>query len=686
MGSNNKQQPLTEDQASGSTGETTTENDNVCGICKELMIGNQHCVIISKCNHVFHRPCIENFLSDKSICPTCQNPCELGNLKRFDFQSVKPSNPKQTSNFRGRGRGAISKQTKTRSGKIIVEELEQSQNLLEFSNLETASSILPQWFQTPTKNSNKKSTITLPQNNPSFNKQTTTTLPQDPQDPPDEQNSIINSPLSLPRNNQNTLLHNISDSSKVTPTKQLPLTIPLNFQELYSRRVSHRPVRHNNNMSDNNENYVTASEIDRVIENSLMRILGNLNITPTNTQSSLSSSSQVPLQENTQHNSSDQRRSQSEIQQNYSLPPNNMSNSQRQTRDSYSHQGFSQPSQSRPSNITSNNFNQTFEPNVHYYNPQPQNSVFSNQSQNGQNSHIYNTARVDENFARRSDKITSIIQNWNLKFDGSTNGIRVDDFLYRLRSLTSDTFNNDFEIICRNLHILLTGKAREWYWNYHKQVQTIRWDEFCIALRYEYKDFRTNFDFMEEVRNRKMKPSESFEVFFEDVSSFLSRLDPPMPEADIIEILKRNLSPELRRELLYVPVYTIAHLRKLVQMRENLFGGDSLRRNIPPKFNPNFAARRTVAELDFSLEDDSCNASGFINPSVEAVQQTAMASKCWNCDSAGHHWEDCLQNKTVFCYGCGAKETYKPQCPKCSAKKISNSKNETRQNYFRPAP
>lgn len=34
------------------------------------------------------------------------------------------------------------------------------------------------------------------------------------------------------------------------------------------------------------------------------------------------------------------------------------------------------------------------------------------------------------------DKITSIIQNWNLRFDGSSTGLNVDEFLYRVRSLT----------------------------------------------------------------------------------------------------------------------------------------------------------------------------------------------------------------------------------------------------------
>lgn len=57
-----------------------------------------------------------------------------------------------------------------------------------------------------------------------------------------------------------------------------------------------------------------------------------------------------------------------------------------------------------------------------------------------------------------SDKATSIIQSWGLKFDGSSNGINVEEFLYRNRSLTQDNFKGDFSVILKNLNTLLVGK------------------------------------------------------------------------------------------------------------------------------------------------------------------------------------------------------------------------------------
>lgn len=209
------------------------------------------------------------------------------------------------------------------------------------------------------------------------------------------------------------------------------------------------------------------------------------------------------------------------------------------------------------------------------------------------------------------------------------------------------------------MHILLTGKAREWYCRYHKQVENIQWSEFCAAIKYQYKDFKTNFDLREELRNRKMKTGETFDSFFDGMSAILDRLDKPIPENELIEILTKNLRPDIRHELLYVPIYSIAHLRKLVQMRENLMNDEHFRKNPQSKVFATNCPRRNVAELDFSENSDYESNIGN-ELSVNAVEQRPSSTKCWNCDQLGHHWQDCLGNRTIFCYGCGEKNTYRP--------------------------
>lgn len=149
-----------------------------------------------------------------------------------------------------------------------------------------------------------------------------------------------------------------------------------------------------------------------------------------------------------------------------------------------------------------------------------------------------------------------------------------------------------------------------------------------------------------------------------------SRMSTPIPEQQLIEMLTRNLLPEIRHELLYVQIRSIAHLRKLVQMRENLLGEVATRRFPKPAPNPVFSRRNVAAlEDDNSIQDTDPNLGD-----VDAIQAPIKIYRCWNCDGEGHGWDMCLENRKVFCYGCGAKNIYKPQCPNCLAKRAEKAK------------
>lgn len=360
-------------------------------------------------------------------------------------------------------------------------------------------------------------------------------------------------------------------------------------------------------------NAIDYNEINRLIEANLTRLLQNINILP---------------------NSEQVRRSNAVQEQNANSFPvmNNITTT-----------NITRP-QTAPTNASSNLFN--LSPNTF------------------QNSNVTTMP---------SDKATSIIQSWNLKFDGSSSGLNVEEFLYRIRSLTNDNFNGDYAVICRNLNTLLTGKAKEWYWRYHKQTPCLNWNEFCEAIRGQYKDFKTSFDIREEIRNRKQKANESFDAFFEAVSAIMDRLPRPMTEEELIEILPRNLRPEVRQDLLYVRINSISHLRQLVQTREHFLNDEYVRKNLAMR-HPGISQipRRHVADIDIAVDLDISE-----DPvhNVDAFHKTVVNSQCWNCDETGHHWQDCLHDRTIFCYGCGAKNIYKPNCVECRARKHNLSKN-----------
>lgn len=153
----------------------------------------------------------------------------------------------------------------------------------------------------------------------------------------------------------------------------------------------------------------------------------------------------------------------------------------------------------------------------------------------------------------------------------------------------------------------------------------------------------------------------------------MDRLPTPMTDEELIEILPRNLRPEIRQELLYVKIHSISHLRQLVQTRENFLSDEYVRRNLSSRApGINSAPRKYVADIEIQKNTDSNFDS---EPNVDALDKVGSHSKCWNCDEIGHHWHDCLRDRTIFCYGCGAKNVYKPNCVDCKDRKLSHSKN-----------
>lgn len=181
-----------------------------------------------------------------------------------------------------------------------------------------------------------------------------------------------------------------------------------------------------------------------------------------------------------------------------------------------------------------------------------------------------------------------------------------------------------------------------------------------FAIRDQYKYMKSSFDLIEEIRSRKQRHGESYDNFFDALSVIADRLPRQMAEEEFIEIIARNLRPEIRQDLLYVPIRSLSHLRRLVQMRENLWNDENVRKTLAQRApNPGFPARRHVSEIDQEPSPDQTQCH------VDAINTSNSNYKCWNCDNSGHNWQDCLEERTIFCYGCGAKNVYKPQCTRC---------------------
>lgn len=291
-------------------------------------------------------------------------------------------------------------------------------------------------------------------------------------------------------------------------------------------------------------------------------------------------------------------------------------------------------------------------------NSQTQNNAPLNTSRSGPSA-SNNSSSSD--LSSRPDKVLHIISNWRIKFSGTFNSISVENFIYRIEALTSQTLQGDFDLLCRNASSLFEGKAADWFWRYHRSVESVCWNGLCRAMRQQYSDSRSDVDIRELIRDRKQKQGESFDNFYESVVELTDRLKEPLSSSLLVEILRRNLLPEIQHEILNLKISSLQELRDICRRRE--FFMQDVRRKHGLGFSKPTLVPKRVSELDEMV----------VNQDVEPLAKTtdeiaAVGFSCWNCRQSGHRYQECLADRTVFCYGCGTPDTYKPNCKKCNSK------------------
>lgn len=179
-----------------------------------------------------------------------------------------------------------------------------------------------------------------------------------------------------------------------------------------------------------------------------------------------------------------------------------------------------------------------------------------------------NSRNGDTGFDRNSEKILNLIRNWKVRFTGDTSDMRVNEFIYRVNTLTNANLKGDFDLLCEHAHILFEGRALKWFWRYHRSCGNMNWDDLCEELKRQYKDYDTDFDIKDDILRRKQKHNETFDDYYDAIMVICDRLRNPLPEYELCEIIQRNLRPEVRHELLHLDINRLDQLRRAVTRHE----------------------------------------------------------------------------------------------------------------------
>lgn len=261
-----------------------------------------------------------------------------------------------------------------------------------------------------------------------------------------------------------------------------------------------------------------------------------------------------------------------------------------------------------------------------------------------------------------SEKILNVIRNWRLHFTGNSTDISADEFIYRVNTLTTTNLKGNFEVLCKHAHLLFEGKALQWYWRFHRNCDDLNWFRLTDALKRQYKDFHTDFDVIDDIRRRKQKKSETFDEFLDAIMILCDKLRTPLSDQELCETILRNLNPEIRHELLHLEITHVSQLRKAVRRHEKFVNDMASTNNIK-----RFGQKPQILELD--CESNTKTVPLDSEDTDTEICVIKKSGKCWNCEKFGHNYMDCLEPRKIFCYGCGLKETYRPQCSNCSGKR-----------------
>lgn len=290
----------------------------------------------------------------------------------------------------------------------------------------------------------------------------------------------------------------------------------------------------------------------------------------------------------------------------------------------------------------------------------------------------YNLNRSPEVNTAVSDSHIKL-EKWKISYDGTGS---VSDFLFKVETLSSRSRCSN-EHLLSNFHVLLAGKAEQWYWLFMKQNRDITYPIIKYALTKEFGFLESEHDILLKISLRKQQHKESYDDLHTILISMNSRMRSPLPDSALIDIIKRNLQPSLRFLLFSSESKTLNEFRDIARKAERI-----LRDN--KSIVPNVSPMRNVSELDsMSSELDDFSSD---DPQLEALQISKGNNKydysnikCWNCLSNGHSYIYCDKDiNERFCFKCGKKGFLTPSCPNRHSFQGNKKTGEMATGDFRP--
>lgn len=310
---------------------------------------------------------------------------------------------------------------------------------------------------------------------------------------------------------------------------------------------------------------------------------------------------------------------------------------------------------------------------------------------------------------------------WPLRFGGGAKELPVEEFIFRAETLAR-LANLPFAALVLGLHQLLTGAAASWYWVYIRNEPNASWAQVRASLIAAFQSNVSDAAIRRRIMDRMQRNGERFTEFSIAIHEMEVRLANRMTENELLETLRRNMLPHVQDRLLFVTIRSVRELQARVHQVEELaqrqLEVQQFRRpsgyvhelSASPPSGLEYGIAQRYAQNSSHVGDNQPSALGSAdissNPFARPNEQMSMLDThtqqadardwmcavgppanrgqflvCWNCDDIGHTYMDCTASRRIFCYGCGAKNCIRPQCPTCSVRNLQgNGRRNVRPN------
>lgn len=248
------------------------------------------------------------------------------------------------------------------------------------------------------------------------------------------------------------------------------------------------------------------------------------------------------------------------------------------------------------------------------------------------------------------------VHKWGLQFSNSS-GQSVGSFLQRVEELRRARGLTESQLF-KSAVDLFSGSSLIWYRSTVGRISN--WPDLCKEMKEVFQTPDYDDMLIQEIMNRRQGELESIDLYIASMEGLYSRLSVPVSEDSRLKQMLKNLNQYLQEKLCMFPIVSVGQLRVVGRKAE-----------LGRLRAANWKAMSThapILEPDLAYQKVTGIKQRVAEVSHASYSRRSTKMKCWNCDEEGHAQRACTKPRTTFCYGCGAKNVKKFECPSCCPK------------------